>query len=165
MYFFMNTHRCLFNWVTHNSVIRFCEFLRGVIASYTAKDKFSINTLFLNYTIQLTRTCSSITRVSLFASACVRTQSITTHRIYVTAMRVGKTFVDVWNKKKRWMKLFYYKEKPTGLVFVERVWLYNSNAKLWNKYVTRKKKCLHIKYTIFTTLWNRYIFRNSSGVF
>ena len=50
--FFMNTHRCLFNWVTHNNVVRFCEFLLGVIASYTAKDKFSINTLFLNYTIQ-----------------------------------------------------------------------------------------------------------------
>ena len=81
--------------VTHNSVIRFCEFLRGVIASYTAKDKFSINTLFLNYTIQLTRTCSSITRVSWFASACVRTQNIAAHRIYVTAMRVGRTFVDV----------------------------------------------------------------------
>ena len=91
----MNTHRCLFNWVTHNSVIRFCEFLRGVIASYTAKDKFSINTLFLNYTIQLTRACSSITRVSWFASACVRAQGIAAHRIYVTAMRVGRTFVDV----------------------------------------------------------------------
>ena len=91
----MNTHRCLFNWITHNSVIRFCEFLRGVIASYTAKDKFSINTLFLNYTIQLTRACSSITRVSWFASACVRTQSIAAHRIYVTAMRVGRTFIDV----------------------------------------------------------------------
>ena len=71
--FFMNTHRCLFNWVTHNNVVRFCEFLLGVIASYTAKDKFSINTLFLNYTIQLTRASSSITRVSWFASACVRT--------------------------------------------------------------------------------------------
>ena len=150
----MNTHRCLFNWITHNrvfsltwsasmqiywnkrkrlhkkraqlpqdwfgtptwppfhcfgtpiwppwrhvktlySVIRFCEFLRGVIASYTAKDKFSINTLFLNCTIQLTRACSSITRVSLFASACVRTQNIAAHCIYVTAMRVGRTFVDV----------------------------------------------------------------------
>ena len=91
----MNTHLCLFNWVTHNSVIRFCQFLRGVIASYTAKDKFSINTLFLNYTIQLTRACSSITRVSWFASACVRTQSIAAHRIYVTAMRVGRTFIDV----------------------------------------------------------------------
>ena len=55
MYFFLNTHRCLFNWVTHNSVITFCEFLRTIIASYTAKDKFSINTLFLNNTIQLTR--------------------------------------------------------------------------------------------------------------
>ena len=91
----MNTHRCLFNWVTHNSVIKFCEFLPGVIASYTVKDKFSINTLFLNYTIQLTRACSSITRVSWFASACVRTQSIAAQRIYVTAMRVGRTFVDV----------------------------------------------------------------------
>ena len=91
----MNTPRCLFNWVTHNSVIRFCEFLRGVIASYTAKDKFSINTLFLNYTIQLTRACSSITPVSWFASACVRTQSIAAHRIYVTAMIFARTFVDV----------------------------------------------------------------------
>ena len=91
----MNTPRCLFNWVTHNSVIRFCAFLRGVTASYTAKDKFSINTLFLNYTIQLTRACSSITPVSWFASACVRTKSIAAHRIYVTAMRVGRTFVDV----------------------------------------------------------------------
>ena len=106
----MDTHRCLFNWVTHrDSVIRFCEFLRGVIASFTAKDKFSINTVFLNDTIQLTRACSSITRVSWFASACVRTQSIAAHCIYVTAMRVGKTFVDVLNNKKRWMKLFYYK--------------------------------------------------------
>ena len=95
MYFFMNTHLCLLNWVTHNSVIRFSEFLLGVIASNTAKDKFSINTLFLNYTIQLTRACSSITRVSWFASACVRTQSIAAHRIQVTAMRVGRTFVDV----------------------------------------------------------------------
>ena len=93
--FFTNTQCCLFNWVTHNSVIRFCEFLRGVIASHTAKDKFSINTLLLNYTIQLTRACSSITRVSWFASACVRTQSIAAHRIYVTAMRVARTFVDV----------------------------------------------------------------------
>ena len=42
----MNTHRCLFNWVTHSSVIRFCEFFREVIASYTAKDKFSINICF-----------------------------------------------------------------------------------------------------------------------
>ena len=97
----MNTHRCLFNWVTHNSVIKFCEFLRGVIASYTVKDKFSINTLFLNYTIQLTRACSSITRVSWFASACVRTQSIAAHRIYVTAMRVGRTFVDIYNNKQK----------------------------------------------------------------
>ena len=95
MYFFMNTHLCLLNWVTHNSVIRFSEFLLGVIASNTTKDKFSINTLFLNYTIQLTSACSSITRVSWFASACVRTQSIAAHRIYVTAMRVGRTFVDV----------------------------------------------------------------------
>ena len=93
--FFMNTHLCLLNWVTHNSVIRFSGFLLGVIASNTTKDKFSINTLFLNYTIQLTRACSSITRVSWFASACVRTQSIAAHRIYVTAMRVGRTFVDV----------------------------------------------------------------------
>ena len=93
--FFLKTHRCLFNWVIHNTGIRFCEFLLGIIASYTAKDKFSINTLFLNYTIQLTRACSSITRVSWFASACVRTQSIAAHRIYVTAMRVGRTFVDV----------------------------------------------------------------------
>ena len=54
-----------------------------------------INFLFLNYTIQLTRACSSITRVSWFASACVRTQSIAAHRIYVTAMRVARTFVDV----------------------------------------------------------------------
>ena len=91
----MNISRCLFNCVTHNSVIRFGEFLRGAIASYTAKDKFSINTWFLNYTIQLTRACSSITPVSWFASACVRSQSIAAHRIYVTAMRVGRTFVDV----------------------------------------------------------------------
>ena len=93
--FFMNTHLCLLNLVTHNSVIRFSGFLLGVIASNTTKDKFSMNTLFLNYTIQLTRACSSITRVSWFASACVRTQSIAAHRIYVTAMRVGRTFVDV----------------------------------------------------------------------
>ena len=59
------------------------------------KDKFSINNLFLHYTIQHTRACSSITQVSWFASACVRTQSIAAHRIYVTAMRVGRTFVDV----------------------------------------------------------------------
>ena len=38
---------------------------------------------------------TSITRVSWFASACVRTQSIAAHRIYVTAMRVARTFVDV----------------------------------------------------------------------
>ena len=93
--YFMNTPRYLFNCVTHNSVIRFCEFLRGAIASYTGKDKFSTNTLFLNYTIQLTRACSSITRVSQFASACVRTQSVAAHRIYVTAMRVGRAFVDI----------------------------------------------------------------------
>ena len=80
MYFFMNTYRCLFNWVTHNSVIRFSEFLRGVIASYTVKDKFSINTLFLNYTIQLTRACSPITGVSWLTSAYVRTQSIAAQR-------------------------------------------------------------------------------------
>ena len=98
---FLNTHRCLFNWVTHNSVISFCEFLRAVIASNTAKDKFSINTLFLNYTIQLTRAYSSVTRVSWFASACVRTQGIAAHRIYITAMRVGRTFVDVWLKTNR----------------------------------------------------------------
>ena len=95
MDFFMNTPRCLFNCVTHNSVISFCGFWRGAIASYTAKDKFSIKTRFLNYTIQLTRACSSITPVSWFASACVRTQSIAAHRIYVTAVRVGRTFVDV----------------------------------------------------------------------
>ena len=134
----MNTHRCLFNWVTHNSVIRFCEFLRGVIASYTAKDKFSINTLFLNYTIQLTRACSSITRVSWFASACVRTQSIAAQRIYLTAMRVGRTFVDVYNnnKKDEWS---YSTTSKNAVVNVERVWLHNSNVKLWNKYVRRKK--------------------------
>ena len=91
----MNTHRCLFNWVTHNRVIRFYGFLRGVIASDTAKDKFSINTLFVNSTIKLTRACPSITRVSWFASACVGAHSIAAHRIDVTAMRVGRTLVDV----------------------------------------------------------------------
>ena len=73
----------------------FVSFLCGVIVSLTPKDEFSIKTLFLTYTIQLTRACSSITRVSWFASACVRTQSIAAHRIYVTAMRVDRTFVDV----------------------------------------------------------------------
>ena len=29
----------------------------------------------------------------------------------------------------------------------------------------KKKLCLHMKETIFTTLSNRHIFRNSSGVF
>ena len=44
---------------------------------------------------QLTSTRPAIACVAYFTSACVRTHSITTHPIDVTAVRVGRTFVDI----------------------------------------------------------------------
>ena len=44
----------------------------------------------------LTSACSSISWISCFTCACIRSKSIVTHRIDTTAMGVGRTFVDIW---------------------------------------------------------------------
>ena len=47
----------------------------------------------------LTSAGVSIACVSCFTWACVRSHIIATHRINVTAVRVGRTLVDIWRKK------------------------------------------------------------------
>ena len=45
---------------------------------------------------RLTSACSSISWISCFTCACIRSKSIATHRIDATAMGVGRTLVDIW---------------------------------------------------------------------
>ena len=45
---------------------------------------------------RLTSACSSISWISCFTCACIRSNSIVTHRIDATAMGVGRTLVDIW---------------------------------------------------------------------
>ena len=45
---------------------------------------------------RLTSACSSISWISCFTCACIRSKSIATHRIDATAMVVGRTLVDIW---------------------------------------------------------------------
>ena len=45
---------------------------------------------------RLTSACSSISWISCFTCACIRSKSIVTHRIDATAMGVGRTLVDIW---------------------------------------------------------------------
>ena len=45
---------------------------------------------------RLTSACSSISWISCFTCACIRSKSIVTHRIDATAMGVRRTLVDIW---------------------------------------------------------------------
>ena len=50
---------------------------------------------FFTYPQQLTRACFSVACESCFTRACVRSSRIATHRIDATAVRVGRTLVDI----------------------------------------------------------------------
>ena len=45
---------------------------------------------------RLTSACSSISWISCFTCACIRSNSIVTHRIDATAIGVRRTLVDIW---------------------------------------------------------------------
>ena len=62
----------------------------GLLRNKHIKQTFSIRLK------RLTSAGVSISCESCFTCACVRSHSITTHRIDVTAVRVGRAFVDIY---------------------------------------------------------------------
>ena len=65
----------------------------------------SLQESFRKRSKRLTSACSSISWVSCLTPACVRSNSIVTHRIDPTAMSVSRTLVDIWEKcSEAWRK-------------------------------------------------------------
>ena len=65
----------------------------------------SLQESFRKRSKRLTSACSSISWVSCLTPACVRSNSIVTHRIDATAMSVSRTLVDIWEKcSEAWRK-------------------------------------------------------------
>ena len=65
----------------------------------------SLQESFRKRSKRLTSACSSISWVSCLTPACVRSNSIITHRIDATAMSVSRTLVDIWEKcSEAWRK-------------------------------------------------------------
>ena len=152
-----------FYWKGKKSTNKECciAVVGGLLRNKHIKKKFSVRLK------RLTSAGVSISCESCFTYACVRSHSITTNCIDVTAVRVGRAFFDIYIQTccslhkyvifimfalKFWSSL-------QGNIFEKSIHKYTLNT------LQEKKLCLHIKETIFTTLSNRHIFRNSSGVF
>ena len=81
-----------FYWKGKKSTNKECciAVVAGLLRNKHIKQTFSIRLK------RLTSAGVSISCESCFACACVRSHSITTHRINVTAVRVGRAFVDIY---------------------------------------------------------------------
>ena len=133
------------------------------------KQKFSVRLK------RLTSASVSISCESCFTCACVRSHSITTHRIDVTAVRVGRAFVDIYIQTCRchykYFKASSLHKYVIFIMFALKFWsslqgnIFGKSIHKYTLNTLQEKNCLHIKETIFTSLSIRYIFRNSSGVF
>ena len=81
-----------FYWKGKKSTNKECciSVVAGLLRNKHIKQKFSVRLK------RLTSASVSISCESCFTYACVRSHSITTNRIDVTAVRVGRAFVDIY---------------------------------------------------------------------
>ena len=79
----------------HRLSVRLLQAAITVIFSHLLRNKHIKQTFSISLK-RLTSASVSISCESCFTCACVRSHSITTHRIDVTAVRVGRAFVDIY---------------------------------------------------------------------